>query len=166
MTFVAKPKQVASAVESIARFFYKNNEAPLLIGDGDLRAALAVLGVALPTRKALMGKALDDELAAVRRETEAALSNARFLTITTDGWKRKFAEHGVPLINVMVLLPDGGSKFIKIVTAAGVRKTMAWVFKLHKDLVSEVGGLWRVGGIVVVHVYPLIMLPLILSILI
>lgn len=131
--------QMASCLESLARFFYKNNVAPLLIEDSDLRHAFAVVGVALPTLKALMGKALDDELAAVRMETEAAISSARFLTITTDGWKRKFAEQGVPLINVMVLLPDGGSKFIKIVTAAGVRKTATWVYKLHKDLVSEVG---------------------------
>jgi hypothetical protein len=34
--------------------------------------------------------------------------------ITTDGWKKKTAEQGTPLINVCLLNPEGGSIFHKV----------------------------------------------------
>jgi hypothetical protein len=36
------------------------------------------------------------------------------VALATDGWKKKAAGQGVPLINVMVHPPDGGSFFYKV----------------------------------------------------
>jgi hypothetical protein len=60
-----------------------------------------------------------------------------FYALCTDGWKRKFCAGATPLINVCALLPDGGTHFLKIVTAGGVIKDGTWVYQMHKDLIME-----------------------------
>ena len=131
------PMQIESAILRLARFIFKNNVAPVLIGDEDLCASYAGLGVALPGRTSLMTTMLNKEVALVRAVVDAVRKAVEFYALSSDGWKRKFAEGGTPLINFMALLPDGGSQFIKIVTAAGVRKDHQWIFELHKKMVLE-----------------------------
>jgi hypothetical protein len=41
------------------------------------------------------------------------------IIVCSDGWKRKAAMQGKPLINVMVLKPDGGAIFLKVLTFDG-----------------------------------------------
>jgi len=60
-----------------------------------------------------------------------------FYALCTDGWKRKFCAGATPLINVMALLPDGGSHFLKVVSAGGQVKDGEWVFQMHKALIME-----------------------------
>ena len=41
------------------------------------------------------------------------------IMVCSDGWKRKAALQGKPLVNVMVLKPDGGAIFIKVLSFDG-----------------------------------------------
>jgi hypothetical protein len=71
--------------------------------------------------------------------------------IATDGWKRKFAEHGTPILNVMILLPLGGSIFHKVVASGGECKNTQWVVDLHMNAKAEVEALYpnvKVAGFV------------------
>lgn len=65
------------------------------------------------------------------------LNSAAYLAASTDGWKKKFMEGGTPLVNVCLLLPDGGSVFHKAATVGGVSKDAKWIFEFHKELVEE-----------------------------
>ena len=57
--------------------------------------------------------------------------------IATDGWKRRIAAGGAPLMNVMLLFPDGGSSFFDVENVAGVTKDAAWVTETPKDIAAR-----------------------------
>jgi len=40
--------------------------------------------------------------------------------LCSDGWKRKAAAQGTPLINVLLLKPDGGFIFLKVLCLEGM----------------------------------------------
>lgn len=68
----------------------------------------------------------------------AELEKLPLVALATDGWKKKFAEHGVPLVNAMALKgAGGGSAFLKVVTAAGVTKDAQWIADLHVQLAED-----------------------------
>ncbi len=54
----------------------------------------------------------------VKKETDdrltLAVASGGHLGLVTDGWRSKTCEQGVPLINVLVTLPAGGSVFVKV----------------------------------------------------
>lgn len=57
--------------------------------------------------------------------------------MTTDGWRKKAAAHGTPLINALALWPDGGRKFVEAFAAPGVRKDAAWIAEKHVSLANR-----------------------------
>jgi hypothetical protein len=42
------------------------------------------------------------------------------IILCSDGWKSKAAMQGMPLVNVLVLKPDGGFLFLKVILLEGV----------------------------------------------
>jgi hypothetical protein len=90
----------------------------------------------------LAGKQLD----AARKETEGRVK-ARTMAVTagggkcmvaTDAWKRRVAAGGAPLMNCMLLLPDGGSIFLEVKDCSGEKKDAAWVAEEHKQLAVSI----------------------------
>lgn len=79
----------------------------------DLRAALAHIGVAPPTRRQFSDH-LDALYDATRQSILSLLAAATYVCITMDGWKSRTAEQGAPLVTVNLLLPDGTSIFWKV----------------------------------------------------
>lgn len=69
------------------------------------------------------------------------------LAICSDSWKRRAAGQGVPLSNVMVLLPDGGSVFHKVVDQSGECKNAEYIVKKHEEWANEVSIARRVWHI-------------------
>lgn len=51
---------------------------------------------------------------AALKSTIEQIRAAKEVQVTMDGWKKRSAEHGTPLITVVVLLPDGGALFWKV----------------------------------------------------
>lgn len=64
--YVASYAQTKRAIEHLARFFFTSNVALTLIDNVDIKAAFAVLGCAVPSRKVLAGELLDAEFNRVR----------------------------------------------------------------------------------------------------
>ena len=60
--------------------------------------------------------------------------------LSSDGWKKKAAGQGTPLINFNFLLPNGGSFFYKIVPARGVVKNAGWIVETTEAVIKEVTG--------------------------
>jgi hypothetical protein len=80
----------------------------------DLKNALSLVGITPPSRKELLGAQLD----ALYRSTKSSVINSlrahTYVSVTMDGWKKRAAEQGAPLVTVNLLLPDGGSQFWKV----------------------------------------------------
>ena len=148
--YMATAGQVTKARESLAKFFFKGGVAFNLIEHEDLVASFAALGVTLPNRKALAGKLLDSEYERVSATVWEAIDKQPLLQLATDGWKRSHCGQGTPLVNLMVLLPKGGSYFVKAEPARGVCKNAAWIAEQHLRWAAEVtkGDLSRMLGMV------------------
>ncbi|KAJ9510441.1 hypothetical protein QJQ45_015918 [Haematococcus lacustris] len=57
--------------------------------------------------------------------------------IISDGWKNKFAGRGSPLINFLVLKPDGGMLFLRVVDVSGKRKDALAIMELHMEILND-----------------------------
>lgn len=117
--FAATSSQAEAAIKHISYFFYTNCVALHLIEDPDLVAAFKCLGIQLPGRKALSTTHLDKAYNDVQATVAPQVKATTFFQISTDGWKKKACEGGVPLINCMMLKPQGGALFIEAFRAAG-----------------------------------------------
>jgi hypothetical protein len=134
--------------KSIARFFFKNAIPLQLTDDPDLRAAVGHVGLVPPTRRALSNKLLEEEFNAVRAMDLDRLAQAKFIQISSDGWRRKAAVGGQPLINFVALLATGKPIFWKVLSAAGEVKDQHWIAARHLEVALEItgGDLSRVVG--------------------
>jgi hypothetical protein len=90
-------------------------------------------------RKQLCDKYNNDLYAEVKKGVDGRVNAGGDLigTLVTDGWRKKAAHQGVPLINVNLLYPEAGSDFINIVTPAGVTKDAEWIAEMHEDIARE-----------------------------
>jgi hypothetical protein len=133
----------------LARWFFKNGIPLQLTDDPDLKAAVGHVGLLPPSRHDLSNKLLDEAYDEVRAADKVKLAGQQ-LQLTTDGWRRRTAVRGVPLINVMALLAAGGSVFFKVVAAPGVVKDKDWIKEKHLEWASMVteGDLGRLVGMV------------------
>jgi hypothetical protein len=148
--FVLTADQVTTATTHLARFFYMSGTALHLIEQEDLVAAFAAVGVCLPKRKVLAGRMLDAEYERVKTGVDKQISSLPMLQLATDGWRRGHCADGVPLINIMVLKPNGSSNFVKVESARGVCKDADWIAEQHLRWAEEVtdGQLDRMLGMV------------------
>jgi hypothetical protein len=135
---------------SIARFFFKNGIPLQLTEDVDLRAAVAHVGLLPPSRHDLSNRLLNEEYDAVRAVDVNRLAQQKLIQLSSDGWRRRAAVRGVPLINFMALMPVGAPIFCKVVSAAGEVKDKNWIAALHLEIAAEITGgkLERVLGFV------------------
>jgi hypothetical protein len=149
--YTVQPENAKAAVKHLARYFFTNNVALCQIEDPHLKAAFQCLGATLPGRTALGSTMIAKEYSDVQAAVALQMMKYLIVYIATDGWKRKFAEHGTPIINVMILIPLGGSIFHKVVASGGECKNTQWVVDLHMKAKSEVEALYphvKVGGFV------------------
>jgi hypothetical protein len=110
---VSKTQQDAFE-EMFAQFMYVSLTPLRRLESPELKAALALLGATPPDRKKVAGPLLDK---AYNQAVEKVLSQVRecsAVCITMDGWKKRAAEQGSPIITVILLLPDGTSQFWKV----------------------------------------------------
>jgi hypothetical protein len=103
----------------------------------DLSSALAHCGLKPPSRKAVMGKHLDAIYENTRQKVIGELKCTDFVSITMDGWKKRAAEQGAPLVTVNLLSPHGKATFWRMINARGAIKDYAWIVKQCKAVISE-----------------------------
>jgi hypothetical protein len=147
---VATAEQQERFLVPFCRWFYRRAISLHLCEDADLKQALAAVGLQPPSRKMLGGKLLDAEYERVKQLNDDKLSGESLLQLSTDGWRRRSAAGGKPLIDATVLLPRGGAVFHKVVSAAGETKDAAWTKDLIVELLTDItgGDLDRVLGAV------------------
>ncbi|KAJ9505608.1 hypothetical protein QJQ45_011235 [Haematococcus lacustris] len=57
--------------------------------------------------------------------------------ICSDGWRYKYAANGTPLVNFILLKPDGGVLFIKVKDVSGKRKDAVAIKDIHLEVLEE-----------------------------
>lgn len=136
--------------KDLARFFFKNGIPLQLVEHPDLRKAVAHVGLLPPSRKTLSNKLLDEEYNVVRAEDNARLALQRLIQFSSDGWRRRAAVGGKPLLNFLALLAMGRPIFLKVISAAGEVKDKHWIAARHLEIAEETTGgqLDRVLGFV------------------
>lgn len=80
----------------------------------DLKAAFAAVGCVVPSRKELMGAQLHALYESTRITAIKVLKSVKYVAVTMDGWKKRAAEQGTPIVTVSLLLPDGQTIFLKV----------------------------------------------------
>jgi hypothetical protein len=80
----------------------------------ELKTALALLGAVPPSCKKVGGPLLHRAYNEAVSKSIARIKECSAVWITMDGWKKRAAEHGTPIITVIILLPDGDAQFWKV----------------------------------------------------
>ena len=57
--------------------------------------------------------------------------------LCSDGWKKKAAGQGTPLLNVVILKPNGGVICWKAVNTAGEKNTGVAIKEMHLDMAKD-----------------------------
>jgi hypothetical protein len=76
--------------------------------------------------------------AEVNERVLASIKRMKMYVIGMDGWKKHAAGSGTPLVNIMLLDPNSGSVFWKVVNAAGQVKDHEWIVQLAQRVGEEV----------------------------
>jgi hypothetical protein len=97
-----------------AQFMYVTLTPLRRLDSPELRTALALLGAVPPCRKKVAGPLLDRAYNEAVTKPIARIKECSAVCITMDGWKKRAAEHGTPIITVIILLPDGSAQFWKV----------------------------------------------------
>jgi hypothetical protein len=63
------------------------------------------------------------------------------IVIVTDGWRKRAAAQGTPLVNVVVLKPNGGALFLRIEDVSEQRKDAASIVEFHEKVMMEASGM-------------------------
>jgi hypothetical protein len=97
-----------------AQFMYVTLTPLRRLDSPELRTALALLGAVPPSRKKVAGPLLDRAYDEAVSRSIAGIEECSAVCNTMDGWKKRAAEHGTPIITVIILLPDGSAQFWKV----------------------------------------------------
>lgn len=130
-TFVTDTMTATAAKRSCALYFFTSNTAFNQVKNPHLAKAFAQLGCNVPTSWELKNTHLPAARKQVHEHVLESMKGKRY-ALVTDGWSKKTAVRGEPLINVMCCPDTGPAVFIKIVNAAGEIKNIEWVYQLHK----------------------------------
>ena len=153
--FFPKAAQTEKAIEALAMFFYTTETPFHKVGSEFLQQAFMLLGCKIPARRELAGKYLEAAYQLVKARVDKELhvavgATALLMALATDGWRKRAAAQGAPLVNAMLLMPNGGSIFLKVLITAGMCKNAKWVVEQHVELAMEVtsGNPERLVGVI------------------
>ncbi|KAJ9531853.1 hypothetical protein QJQ45_022037 [Haematococcus lacustris] len=104
-----------------------------------LQSIFQLLGVDVLKEKHYRTEVLDELYKEVKQATMKELRELveEGFMIVSDGWKSIFAGCGTPLVNFLVLKPDGGVLFLRVVDVSGKRKDAEAIMDLHLEVVEE-----------------------------
>jgi hypothetical protein len=122
---------VMKAQHELAMFMYTSNTPAYRAENVHLKRAFACLGGTVPSPKQLRTSNLDDAEAYVRAATLESLKSARY-AIVTDGWSKRTAVRGAPLINIMICPDDGPAVFWRVEDCSGKIKDADFVLQFHE----------------------------------
>jgi hypothetical protein len=136
-TFVVGASIQKQFEKELAHWFLCSNTPAARAADKKLQRALALGGLAAPTRRQIMERHLPQLYDECRERVISRLGSAQRVTMAMDGWKKGCAGGGSPLINILLLLPSGGSVFWDVINAAGHTKDSQYIKQCCVDLMGE-----------------------------
>lgn len=129
--------------DTACRLLYENcTSLPLSVIEAPrFRELFTLLGMTPPSRKQVAGKKLDEvyEEAVVEMDARMQAGNGQF-AIGSDGWSRKVTGNGGKLINIVVLFPDGGAMFRKVIQVNDASCTAEFLARTLRDAALEIVG--------------------------
>jgi hypothetical protein len=120
-----------------AHCFLCSNTPAARAADGKLKRALALLGATTPTRRQITEQYLPELYNECRERVLSRLQAAKRDMVAMDGWKKGCAGGGSPLINILLLLPGGGSVFWDVINASGCTKDSQYIKRCCVEVMDE-----------------------------
>jgi hypothetical protein len=115
LTAITVPPKTREAFNRLLSSWFVSTFTPAQrIEHEDLTNALSLVGIKPPSRRELMGKQLNVLYDSTKEKLITGLQAERYVSVTMDGWKKRVAEQGAPLVTVNLLMPDGGARFWKV----------------------------------------------------
>jgi hypothetical protein len=115
LTAITVPPKTREAFNRLLSSWFISTFTPAQrIEHEDLKNALSLVGITPPSRRELMSKQLNVLYHSTRAMVISSLQTHTYVSITMDGWKKRVAEQGAPLVTVNLLLPDAGARFWKV----------------------------------------------------
>jgi hypothetical protein len=136
-TFVVGASTQKQFEKELAHWFLCSNTPAARAADRKLQRALALGGLTAPTRGQIMEKHLPQLYGECRERVISRLGSVKRVMVAMDGWKKGCAGGGSPLINILMLLPSGGSVFWDVINAAGHTKDSQYIKRCCVDLMEE-----------------------------
>ena len=73
----------------------------------------------------------------MKRELGEHSKQGGMVMVATDSWKRRIAAGGAPLMNVLLLMSEGGSRFYDVLDVSGSVKDAQWVADTHIGIAEK-----------------------------
>ncbi|KAG2434867.1 hypothetical protein HXX76_007750 [Chlamydomonas incerta] len=144
VNFVANPIQRQQFIDNMIMFFITSETPFTRLENEWLKKAASIAGIQLPSRHAAATTHLNALFEKVKKKVGGELvdlAKGPSLQMSFDGWKKKAANQGEPLVNAKALKPNGGAIFLCVVRAAGVTNNAAWLAETMMEKALEaVGG--------------------------
>jgi hypothetical protein len=134
--FVVDTTRLREAQQELAMYFYTSNTPPERVRNPHLKRSFALLGADVPEPRDLRGSYLDAAAEDTKKSVLEAVSGKRY-AIVTDGWSKRTAVRGAPLINVNICPEDAPAIFWRVEDASGRIKDKNYVVQLHQQLRVE-----------------------------
>ncbi|KAJ9509715.1 hypothetical protein QJQ45_011288 [Haematococcus lacustris] len=135
-----QPPDVQRAIRRRLGLALVSGQVPFaFVNNVHLQSIFQLLGVDVLKEKHYRTEVLDELYKEVKQATMKELRELveEGFMIVSDGWKSKFAGCGTPLVNFLVLKPDGGVLFLRVVDVSGKRKDAEAIMDLHLEVVEE-----------------------------
>ena len=142
--FVLHKRDQQLCLSDLTRWMVDTNMSFKSMDHPILKRCLGRLGVHLPGEKAFRTYLLDGLAKEYDQNDKALIDSLRHegrpLQLATDGYKKKYCENGVPNMCVVLLLPTGGSMFLKMENVEELSKSSDGLYKYHIDLFKDLVG--------------------------
>jgi hypothetical protein len=133
---VVNNTRLREAQRELAMYSYTSNTPPERVQNPHLKRSFALLGADVPEPRDLRGSYLDAAAGDTKKSVLEAVRSKRY-AIMTDGWSKRTAVHGAPLINVNICPEDAPAIFWRVEDASGRIKDKDYVVRLHQQLCVE-----------------------------
>ena len=109
-SYVVDGQRAGEALRELAMFIFTSNTPPARANNPHLQRAMAILGAEAPTPHQLRHKYLPEAKARVQAAVNDELEG-QGVAIASDGWSKRTAVRGAPMINATVLPENGAVPF-------------------------------------------------------
>jgi hypothetical protein len=136
-SFVVAASTQKQFEKAFSDWFLCTNTPAARAASTKLQRACGLLGAVPPTRYQITEVYLPQLYDECRERVLVRLKAAKSFMVAMDGWKKQCAGRGSPLINILLLLPHGGTCFWDVINAAGRSKNAEYIKQCCEEVMQE-----------------------------